>query len=259
MDEVAEKPLADWRQGDIILAPFSLPRLVLGPSGPAIRNYKAEHGVAIVSQSCDVVRRVDHCSVVQVSPLVPATDEEVEKIESLRVAGKAVIPALLGKNLVIDLDSAFTVDKTLIASFERTEGCPCDQSQARLSRALGRHRGRFAFPDEFNSEVARPIREWIRSKYKKRSPHGELATSIAEVRVSTDSWEKPSYLTFDLIRADPWPSPYPKEWADALGRLHKLINAPAGFPEAELRLTTYDDLSAAEYLDSYKLDWDGIS
>jgi hypothetical protein len=85
-----------------------------------------------------------------------------------------------------------------------------------------------------------------------------LARSVVEVRVATDDWEEPAHLHFDFILHG-LPSPIPREWDEGITALQAKINKLPDWPDADIRLTTYDELSSAEYLASYQFDWDGIS
>ncbi|MVZ98496.1 hypothetical protein EUU23_12405 [Sphingorhabdus sp. IMCC26285] len=261
MNGESKQPLLiDWRQGDIILTPFHLPVVVARENGHTKAEFLlAEYGVAIVSQTCDIVKSIANCPYVQVAPLVPVDPDEVEQILRNKKPRLIIVPGLMEKGLAIDLDSCATVKKEVIAGNERLCGCTNDASQLMLSRALGRHRGRFAFPDEFNESVARPVAEWISEKYKKQSAQGELAKSIVEVRVSTDNWDAPSFLTFYILCDGPLPKEWPKEWSDAIDRVTKKASISGAYPDPEFVVTTFADISAAEYRASVQLDWDGLS
>lgn len=256
----AQQPLKDWRQGDFILAPFSLP-VVVARSGEqsSIKRLRAEHGIVIVSQTCDVVKDTENCPYVQVAPLIRVDSDEVPHILRGKRPRLIIVPGLLGMGLAIDLDACATVSKEAIASEQRVCGCPDDSAQADLGKALARHRGRFAFPDDFNEEVAGPIAEWISEKYKKQSQQGKLIQSIDEVRVTTDNWDKPGFLTFHLLCRGPLPPVWPKEWEEAISRITKKASETSKYPDVEIILTTFSDISAAEYKASIELDWDGLS
>ena len=256
----AQPPLKEWRQGDLILAPFSLP-VVSARNGEqsSITRLVAEHGIAIVSQSCDVVKGTENCPYVQVAPLILVDKDEASHIVRGKRPRLIIIPGLEGKGLAIDLDACATVQKDAIVSEERVCGCPDDVAQAHLGKALARHRGRFAFPDDFNDEVAAPIAEWISDKYKKQSPQGDLIQSIVEVRVTTDNWTKPGFLTLHFLCNSPLPAVWPKDWQSAILRVAKKASASKKYPDVDIILTTFDDISAAEYRNSFELDWDGLS
>lgn len=256
----AQPPLKEWRQGDLILAPFSLPVVSARDDEQSkIVRLIAEHGVAIVSQSCDVVKGTENCPYVQVAPLIPVEEDEASQILRGKRPRLVIIPGLEGKGLAIDLDACATVHKDAIASEKRFCGCPDDGAQACLGKALARHRGRFAFPDDFNDEVAAPIAEWISEKYKKQSPQGDLIQSIVEVRVTTDNWANPGFLTLHLLCNNPLPAVWPKEWHDAIERVAQKASASKKYPDVDIVLTTFDEISAAEYRASFELDWDGLS
>lgn len=259
-DEGTQTPLSDWRQGDIILAPFRLPVIVDNPDGDTrLEAYPAEHGIAIISQTCDVVRGSENCPYVQVAPLVPVDDDEKPHILRGKRPRLVIVPELETRGLAIDLDACATVRKDVFAAAQRICGCPDDASQATFGKALARHRGRFAFPDLFNDEVAYPIAKWIKDKYKKQGPYGELANAIVEVRVTTDNWDAPTFLLFHFLIDGPMPHPVPQEWEDARASLVKKASTSKNYPDVEIELASFEDLSAAEYLAGVEMDWDGLS
>lgn len=257
-DVDANAPLKEWRQGDLILAPFHLP-VIVGREGDQseAQFLPAKHGIAIISQSCDVVKAIGNCPYVQVAPLLPIDEDEASHILRGKRPRHVITPALEGKGLAIDLDACATVTKEAIVASERLCGCPDDLSQSRFGRALARHRGRFAFPDTFNDEIAKPIADWISEKYKKDSAQGKLVNAIVEVRVTTDDWSNPTFLTFHLL-CDRLPD-IPKEWIEAINRVTVKASKSKRYPDPELILTTFNDISAAEYRQSVELDWDGLS
>ncbi|WP_114226909.1 MULTISPECIES: hypothetical protein [Sphingomonas] len=195
----------------------------------------------------------------QVAPLIRVDEDEATHITRGKRPRLVIIPGLVGRGLAIDLDACATVQKDAIVSEERVCGCPDDGAQAYFGKALARHRGRFAFPNDFNDEVAAPIADWISEKSKKQSAQGELIQSIVEVRVTTDNWTKPSFLTLLLLRDSPLPAVWPREWRDAIARVAEKASASKKYPDVDIVLTTFNDISAAEYRNSFELDWDGLS
>lgn len=251
-------PLLDeWRQGDLALVAVELPAITLDQAELAWQAIDAPHGVAILSQSCDIVRAVEQRPFVQIAGLVPATPEEIGRAERGEVPSRLYLDCLKDKSLLIDLDAAATVHKTVVATWARSEGCGSDSERRRVAAGLARYRQRFAFPDSFNDLIL-PVRRWIESKRSKQSAHGNFVRAMHEVRVTCDDWAKPAELLFLVIVTHLPEEAELEEWEKALSALEAKAKHDE-YPQADFRIVTYDDISAREYLISDRLDWDGLS
>jgi hypothetical protein len=251
-------PLLDaWRQGDLALAPLELSVLMIDDEGVFWQGIDAPHGVAILSQSCDIIRDVEARPYVQVAGLVPATADEIARAIRREIPSRIHLECLNDSGLLIDLDLTATVHKTVVSTWQRTAGCISNDETRRVARGLARHRKRFAFPDKFNALIV-PIRRWIESKRSKQSSHGNFVRALHEVRVKCDNWDAPTELTFLAIVNH---IPAPDEltvWEEAAKALEGKA-AHDDYPDAEFRIVTYDSISAREYRESDQLDWDGLS
>lgn len=251
-------PLLDeWRQGDLALTAIELPAITVDEDGLAWQAIDAPHGVAVLSQSCDIVRAVEHRPYVQIAGLVMATADEIGRAERGETPSRISLECLKEKSLLIDLDTAATVHKTAVASWERIAGCNNDEERRRIASALARHRQRFAFPDSFNDLIL-PVRRWIEGKRNKQSALGNFVRAMHEVRVSCDDWDKPTELVFLIIVSHRPDGAELGEWEAAIAFLEDKAKHD-DYPEAEFRIVTYDDISAREYKESDRLDWDGLS
>lgn len=255
-----DAPLLDeWRQGDLCLAPVDLPVLVLDEKELAWQAIDAAHGVILISQSCDIVRGIEHRPFVHVAALVNATDDEIGRAIRRETPSRIHLECIANQGLLIDLDVTATVHKSVVATWEHTPGCQSDDERRRLAAGLARFRQRFAFPDSFNAMV-QPIRKWIESKRSKQSPHGNFVRAMHEVRVRCDDWEKPTELTFYAIVNRKPEDAEMADWTAAAKTLEEKAAAVKGeFPQPEFQIVRYDDLSAAEYLETDRLDWEGLS
>jgi hypothetical protein len=253
-----DTPLLDeWRQGDLAFEAIKLPIVALDGQEPLWQEIVAAHGVVVISQSCDIIRDVELRPYIQVAGLVPATDGEIAKAIRKETPSRIHLDCLLKRNLLIDLDAVATVHKSVVATWKRTAGCASDEERRSVAAGLARHRQRFAFPDSFN-ELVRPVRNWVESKRSKDGPFGNFVRAIFEMRVHCDNWDKPAELTF-LIIVNHMPAEDEfTEWAKAAKTLEQKATRD-GYPQGEFRIVTYDDISAREYLDSDRLDWDGLS
>jgi len=255
-----EVPLLDeWRQGDLALAPIELPAIVLDEDEIVWQAIDAAHGVMLISQSCDIVRDVSNRPYVQVAALTPATDDEIGRAIRRETPSRIHLECITGKGLLIDLDVTATVHKSVVATWKRAPGCQTDDERRRIAAALARYRQRFAFPDSFNNMV-QPIRKWIESKRSKQSPHGKFVRAMHEVRVLCDDWENPKELTFYAIVIEMPEADELAAWTAAAKTLEGKAAAVKGdYPDPEFQIVRYQDLSAAEYLATDRLDWEGLS
>lgn len=253
-----DSPLLDaWRQGDLALAPLELSVLMVDDQEQFWQAIDAPHGVAILSQSCDIIRKVEDRPYVQIAGLVPATAGEIARAIRLETPSRIYINSLNDRELLIDLDLTATVHKTVVSTWQRTAGCASDDETRRFAISLARHRQRFAFPDAFNALIA-PIRKWIESKRSKQSSQGNFVRALHEVRVRCDNWDAPTELTF-LAIVNQIPAPEELvQWEAAAKSLEEKA-AHENYPAAEFRIVTYDSISAREYRESDRLDWDGLS
>jgi hypothetical protein len=253
-----DTPLLDeWRQGDLAFDAIELPVIALDDEELTWQAIDASNGVVVISQSCDIIRDVESRPYIQVAGLVPATDGEIAKAMKREIPSRIHLDCLIERKLLVDLDVTATVHKSVVAKWKRTAGCTSDEERRRVAAGLARHRKRFAFPDDFN-ELIRPIREWVVSKRSKNSSFGNFVRAILEMRVHCDSWDEPTELTF-LIIVNHMPAQGEfTEWTNAAKTLEKKATSD-GYPQGEFRIVTYDDISAREYLDSDRLDWEGLS
>lgn len=251
--------LDEWRQGDLALAPLELP-VIADENGEAVwQALDAAHGVMIISQSCDIVRSSDHRPYVQVAALVQATDSEIARSIRRETPSRIHLEAVANQGLLVDLDATATVQKAVVQTWVRTPGCRTDEERRRVAAALARYRQRFAFPDDFNALVS-PVRRWIESKRSKQSNLGNFVRAIQEVRVHCDNWDAPSILAFYAFVNELPETQQLNEWNVAAKALRDKVAAEKGrYPDPDFDIVRYRDVSAAEYLVTDRLDWEGLS
>jgi hypothetical protein len=222
-------------------------------------------GFAVISQTCDVVREPERVPYVSVCPMVRVDAKRMGEIEQGQAPRFGFLSAT-PDGVVVDFSRTMSVTKNLLLSWKRQRGCEDESQQLEFARALETFFGRFAFPDAFVTSVAR-LRKAILSKYPKgESDLGKAVRSIREIRVHPHaSWSNEAAvpITFiailedegdreladrDDIRKQIWPKINAIEW-----------QAPFILHEKGLLLATLDDLTAADYLNSYPLDVNSLS
>jgi hypothetical protein len=219
------------------------------------------NGLVIVSQSCDIVRRCADCEYVEVSPLVEINDPaQLRAIRKGRQLRYAYLPGLADRNLAVDLGRTMTVEKAVVAGWNRIAGCNTDQECADFAAALARKRQRFAFPDSFNVGLTK-FRHRLREKEGKASPEGSLIAAVSQIRVRPDpSWNAEevavffwfilaSHATIALnVRT------IISSWIRMIKFSRPFVLANPAFYPVHLR-----DMTAEDYLDSHRLDYDDLS
>ncbi len=192
-NEDIDAALASWRQGDCVLGEHWF----LGRADPArpltnqsrescdpeTGNYEGEvPGFAVLTQTCDLVRRCDQRPFVEVAPLTQLDEEAWRSAVRGRQPRFAIVPALGEQRLAADLDRVMTVEKAVVATWKRVEGWSTDDESRSFALALARKRARTAFPDDF-VDVVRSLQSRILEKHDKQSDEGRALRSLREIRV----------------------------------------------------------------------------
>ena len=203
-----------WQQGDVAkpavaihvadaAQPLTAEAAELGGVGVKVIQLVFEES-AVVTQTCDVVRSCAQRPTVQISPVVRLGGTERDNAHAGRIPRYAPVPGL-GADAFADLDKCTTVEKTLLAGLDQERGCPDDHSLRAFSRAVARHRERFAFPDEWD-RAAIKLKERMTKRAAKNSAEGRCVDAISQIRASAvPSWGAPDgySVTIDfIIRAE---------------------------------------------------------
>ena len=169
--EQVDEQLSAWRQGDCVIGehwflfrtntedPLTRDAVVAVKEG-AENAEAAVRGFAVLTQTCDLVRHCVDRPFVEVSPLVEVADRVLREVERGRRSNYVLIPGVARHRLVADLDRVMTIEKTVVAVWERTEGCRTHDDARRLSLALARKRARTAFPDDFEDDPGLETTGW---------------------------------------------------------------------------------------------------
>jgi hypothetical protein len=212
----------------------------------------------VVSQTCDVVRPCVERPLINVCPLV-APERGLEEVQKGRRPRYAFVPGVAGLNLVGDLDRVMSVEKSLVAGWPLTRGCRTDEEVRRLAVALSRKFSRFPFPDDF-TDVCKGLQERLKKKHDKDSPEGEALRALREIRVQAGpSWNADEVrITFLFIREDAPETLKDPAWPQYLEKWLALVPEQGRFKRTGI-VTTLEDLTARDYVDSDPLDLDHLS
>jgi hypothetical protein len=262
--------LRKWRQGDLALEeswfvhvgdgaePLSA-AAAEAPSGKQSLTSEVR-GLVVVTQTCDIVRSCTERPYVEVCPLVEVDDIRLRDVERGRRPAYGFVPLVADRKLVADLDRVMTVEKPVVAGWERTPGWGTDAEARSFALALARKRVRVAFPDDFTTLV-RKLQKRIEEKHDRESVEGRALRALREIRMSAaPSWDDaPCTLTFFFVRYDKDVDFEGKSWNTLVEAWLKLAPESGRYTEIYGQVATLEDLSASDYVDSDPLDLDHLS
>jgi hypothetical protein len=266
-----DEPLQQWRQGDCALgehwfvfrvspdAPLTEDAAAAAEGG--VHNAEGSvFGFAVVTQTCDIVRECGERPFVEVCPLVEVDEAKLHEIERGRRLNYAYLPGVSDRHLVADLDRVMTVEKPVVARWERVAGCLDDNDSRRLSLALSRKRARIAFTDDFVA-FATPLMSRMSEKHDKESDEGRALRALREIRIrAAPSLDADTVqLMFWFIRNESQPTFGQQGWDVLLRAWLARVPAAGRFAEVDGAVLTLDDLTARDYVESDPLDLDHLS
>ena len=216
-------------------------------------------GLVMLTQTCDVVRNCEQRPFVEVAPLVELNIHEVEDVHRLKRSAYAYVPAVASDLLVADLDRTMTVEKSIVARWERIPGWETDQEIRDFAQAIGRKRSRFAFPDDF-VHAMRPLQKHFTEQHRKQSEEGAHLRALREIRMrAAPSWNHNEVEIGWWLIKDSEPQDYEPNWDEWTERWLNLVERVDRF-NFELPIAcTLSDLTAQEHVESDRLDFDQLS
>lgn len=263
--------LAVWRQGDCVLgecwfvhrfapsrAATNIAREVQEAGKDLVEARVA--GLVIVTQTCDIVRPCSQRPYIVVCALVEVPKDKLREIERGRRPAYAFLPLVAPRQLVADLDRVMTVEKPVVAKWQRTPAWKTDAEGRAFAQALARKHARSAFPDDFTA-LAKNLKSRLVDKHDKDSVEGRALRALREIRVqAAPSWDNESItLTFWFVRDDEAVDFEGKSWSSFVEDWLKLVPKAGRFTERYGQVTTLEDLTAADYVNSDPLDLDHLS
>lgn len=155
---------------------------------------------AIVTQTCDLVRAIETHEHLQVMPMVALDEAEWKRSLNGRGGTHFALPPADGLGIefpAVNCSISFPVAKAALAHTNvHTLSTPMDPAtRVLLSHWLMRRIGRYAFPDELEENVLRPLRDKVARAMGKSSKGGRFASSLLGVWSSTD-WTPAVSLIF---------------------------------------------------------------
>lgn len=216
-------------------------------------------GVVVLSQTCDIVRTYRNRPYLEIAPLVKLDEEIVEQVRRLKRPAFAYVPRTAHKGLVADLDRVMTVEKAVVAKWNRTPGWTMDEEIRAFAFAISRKRSRFAFPDDFVHAADRFKRHMI-DKHSRQTPEGSHLRALQEIRVQAKpSWNHETVdLMFWFIKSGEPEGEIP-EWSRMVEHWQQMIDEKGRFKVSAAIVCEFDDITARDYTQSDLLDLDALS
>ena len=274
-----DRALQSWRQGDVAFdaSVFFLHLADLGtPLTTEARETANAHtdsgeggsvegvasvvpGVVLVTQTCDIVRSCAERPYVEVSPLIEVSRAFVGDVRRLRRPAFAYVPAVETRGLVADLDRTMTVEKAVVATWERTPGWTTDAESRAFADALSRKRARFAFPDDFVA-ATRQLQNHLKRQHHRQNSEGAHLRSLREIRVrAAPSWDHATVDVFLWFVKESDPLGFQPAWHDHLDKWTDRFDAKGRFTVDGAVVCGLEDMTAQDYVESDRLDLDQLS
>jgi hypothetical protein len=263
--------LKHWQQGDCVLGEHWFvhrfnPQYPLTGISADLTDTDADltesevKGFAVITQTCDIIRSCGDRPYLELAPLVEVDAQKIQDIKRCRRPQYAYIAGIAEQYLVADLDRTMTVEKSVIIQWECHPGCLSDHDIRALGQALSRKRARFAFPDDF-TEFVQKLKNRLQSKHDKHSTEGKALRALREIRVRAEpDWHSTNIRPyFWFIRHEEDIDFEGASWDTFLDQWESLIPAFGRFQAGEGEITTLEDMTAKEYIESDPLDLDHLS
>lgn len=272
-----DERLVEWRQGDCVVGeewflhrfdpaiPLTAEAAEAAVGGTDLCETPVK-GLVVLTQTCDLVRHFSKRPYVEVAPLVQVDEATLYDIRACKRPAYAFVPALASERLVADLDRTMTVEKAVVAGWNRVAGCLSDSERRDFGRALARKRVRVAFPDDF-VELAKPLSERLVRKHGAESDEGKALHALREIRVrAAPSWGAPQVEAFlwfirnDIQMNNDIQTEHDGTlWPELLRGWLGLLSPSGRFTVVEGAIVGLDDLTARDYVESDPLDLDRLS
>lgn len=214
----------------------------------------------IATQTCDVVRSLEHVEHLQVMPVVALSEQEWNEALDGRRGTLFSLPRADGLDVefpAVDCAICFPVAKAALAHEEvKTLATPLDPaSRILLSHWLMRRVGRHAFPDELEQHVLGPLREKLIKSMGKTSQAGFLADALLGVWSSTE-WAAGVTIYFivdpNLLRRRGVDVDAEKAVEELLKPVHKALGAAGLSVQVTASARTLDAVSAYDLMVSHR-------
>jgi hypothetical protein len=272
----AEEIAGSLRQGDLLATPVAVtleapessllegadelePVDSAGVWAPAPREI-ASGWTVIVTQTCDVVRGLEHVEHLQVMPVVALSEQEWNEALNGRRGTLFSLPSADDLNIefpAVDCAICFSVAKAALAhGGVKTLSTSLDPaSRILLSHWLMRRVDRHAFPDELEQHVLAPLREKLAKSMGKTSQAGFLADALLGVWSSTE-WAAGVTIFFivdqNLLLRRGVDIDADKAVEELMKPMHKALGSAGLAVQVTAMVRTLDAVSACDLMVSHR-------
>ena len=274
-----DEALQNWQQGDVILgdvlgfvhiADLSRPltdvahaqaELGFEEGGQLTALGSSVDGLAIITQTCDVIKPCETFAFVQVAALRRVEKKLASEVRHCLRPNLAMLPGVFEQDMVVDLEKIMTIEKSVLIQIpheRKIRGLGTDEEVRAFAECLSRRFSRFAFPDDFVEAVS-AIRDRLISKHGKSTEEGNAYATLREIRVVVSpAWDDGNpNIEFLFVQSEV------RAVTDVLERAIEDLMArfkPTGpFREVHHRIVSLMSMTAALYLASDPLDLDHLS
>jgi hypothetical protein len=198
-DEVVAADCSNVRQGDVVEYPALL---FIPEEGGNPELFPTPHGVAVLSQVCDIVSTTKRRCLV--APVIDATPEDLSASRKGRAPMRLYLPSAHGvaSAHVANMERSTSVPKRMLVGqrvLSRSTMCDSSPEARQLAARIGRAFVRYPFPDAVYPAL-RPMRELLQKRVDSGGHFGQVLDLVKELRVSSDQWDTPGrHLTLYLI------------------------------------------------------------
>ena len=227
-------------------------------------------GFVVISQTCDIVRRLSDRPFAQVAPIVQVSAGDVESIR-LRMRPRFVyLPVLAERCLVADLDRILTIEKSFLAAWERIPLFGEEAQRRSFAETIRRYYNRPAFPDAFVKGI-RGLEAWFHKKHDRESDPpkkgppafqpGACLRALEMVLVrATPSWNAPVFhVDFLLVRKSDEDEIPASVWEEFKKACEEKLTLPLEIFTSWWSEMPLNHLPAKLFLESDVLDLDYLS
>lgn len=253
--------LTEWRQGDFTTDASVAIRLAHHEKdGPRPKGSRDHKGMVVVSQTCDIIREVEKQGTVIVASLIEVDQDTYAHVKRRSVPRYIIMPKA-GANIVADLTTMMTIEKPVVAQWERIEGFS-DRERTNFSRAVALFFSRPAFPDGLVRSLGKFRKEVLKKASKPSTDFGKILNCVEEFRINEVADKQYQLLIF-LVEVPELNGTRNRD--DIAEKVEASVRAALGeeglkaLIDEAILVTTADDQTAREYLNSISLDLNILS
>ena len=265
--------LRSRRQGDVLeleaLTWVVMPGIALtaeaaASAGDGLTSVAAAsaHPMAVISQTCDVVRDCEQRRFLLLAPVVTLEKSKAGLARRGSSPRYVHLPGL-GDDAFVDLDRVVTIEKSVVLEAVWHRGLPEENSQRLFGERVARSFSRFAFPDDLIHAVQGLV-ERIKEKHVKDSNEGKALRTLKEIRITgVPSWhadEIDTFISFSpATREEALQLMEEQAWDELIDEWIGRTKQFGSIRRVDGMMIPLDEMAARDYLNSDPLDLEHLS